>query len=237
MSENTTTIKEIIQRTPTVKSFRLKREIGMNFTAGQYLFVTLDYGGKEQTKPLSLSSSPSETEYIEFTKRITDSEFSKTLNSFKPGDSLKLRLPYGQFTLEESGTKIAFLAGGIGITPFMSMSKYAASSGPDKNIILLYGNKSDKDIIFKSELDRLKDRTDNFNVIYTINEPHQCETPWEGCSGFIDHCMIRDKMPDFEERVFYVCGPPQMVSCLLAILKDDLKIPEEKIKTERFAGY
>ena len=93
-----TTIQTVIQRTPNVISLRFPRPSGLDYKAGQFFVITLLKDGKEITHHFSFSSSPTNPEYIEFTKKLTDSEFSATLRASKAGDWARIDAPYGKFT-------------------------------------------------------------------------------------------------------------------------------------------
>ena len=237
MPEFAAEILEIIQRTPNVKSFRFKTEDDVTFKAGQYFLLTIKVDGEDKTKPFSFSNSPTEKGYIEFTKRITDSDFSSVLNGLKVGDKARIKMPYGSFTFEDEHEKIAFLSGGIGITPVRSMCKFAYDMGMSNHIMLLYGNNCAGDIVFKDDFDLMRDKDPNFHVIYILKQFEE-DLKIQGCKiGFINDTMIKEVIPDFDERVFYICGPPEMVGCLTAILRDSLNLPDSRIRTEKFAGY
>lgn len=236
MAEFKTKIIDIIQRTPTVKSFRLATK-NIPYKAGQYLLVTANARGEEITKPLSLSSSPTENDHIEFTKRITDSVFSRKLDSMEAGEELEIKMPYGSFTLEENVKKLVLLSGGIGITPFRSICKYVTDTKADIDVVLVYGNSEEHDIIFKDELDLMRETNSRLHVVYTLTCADAKEKGWQGCCGYIDTSMIKREISDYSTCMYHVCGPPTMVECLIKELTDGLKIPEERIKIEKFAGY
>ncbi|MFC1594739.1 ferredoxin--NADP reductase, partial [Candidatus Omnitrophota bacterium] len=153
--ERSVIIKEIIQRTYNVKSFRLEVPDQVDFKAGQFMSVSFD-GSKELSRYLSLSNSPTEKGYLECTKKITCSDFSKKLDAAKVGDTLLIKCPLGNFTLDESCKKIAFLSGGIGITPIRSMAKYAIDKEIETDMILVFGNHAAKDIAFKEDFDQMQ---------------------------------------------------------------------------------
>lgn len=236
MIEFDTELLEVIQRTSGVKSFRFKSKAPADFKAGQFFFVTIKIDGEEAAKHFSFSNSPTEKGYIEFTKKMTGSTFSKALESLKPGDWARLKMPFGAFVFEGEYPKIAFLSGGIGITPIRSICRYVADTGLAADIILLYGNRTEEDITFRADLDALAGANRNFRVVYTLASPPE-GGEWGGRTGLIDSKMIREEVPDFPERVFYVCGPPAMVSALKGILRNDLSVSEDKIKIENFPGY
>ena len=93
-----TAVKEIVPRTPNVTSFRFPRPAGLDYKAGQFLFVTIKPGEKELSKHFSFSSSPTEKEHIEFTKKFTDSEFTAALKTLKPGDWARIEAPSDLFS-------------------------------------------------------------------------------------------------------------------------------------------
>ncbi|UCB57820.1 MAG: FAD-dependent oxidoreductase [Candidatus Omnitrophota bacterium] len=242
-----TEVRDIIQRTPNVKSFRFKLNKDVDFKPGQFFFVSIKIGGKEQTKHFSFSNSPTEKGYVEFTKRITESEFSKALEGLKVGDWAQLKMPYGSFTFTGEYEKIAFLSGGIGITPIRSICKFVADKRIPSDIILLYGNNKEEDIIFREDLDGISRSNKNIRIVYTLTQPLRAgagltsedidRKKWPGRVGLIDDKVIKEEVGDYKERVFYICGPPGMVSSLTGILKNKLGLPEGKIKAENFTGY
>jgi len=230
-------IIDIVPRVPGVKSFRLNRPEDFSFKPGQWMSVHLDRNGKEEKKPLSFSSSPTEIGHIEFTKRLTGSDFSQKLDLLKKGDKIKVKMPYGSFTFEGELKKIALLSGGIGITPFRSISKNATDKHLDTDIVLLYGNSSPEGIIFRDELDGMMSLNPLFKVINTMTSPEAAAMGWTGCSGRIDGAMIKKVIPDYTERVFFLCGSPGMVECLSTMLKTELNLPDNNIRKENFIGY
>ncbi|MFH0826709.1 MAG: FAD-binding oxidoreductase [Candidatus Omnitrophota bacterium] len=226
-------VKEIIQRTYNVKSVRLALEGEPQYQAGQFGCFALK-AEKECKRYLSLSSSPTERGYIEFTKKLTESGFSRLLNGLKPGDSLKAAYPQGKFTLEASGNKIAFLSGGIGITPIRSMCKFSVDKNLGKDIVLLYANRSINDIVFKEDFDQMQKQVSGLRVSHVLCEP----APGFQCTaGTINAQVIKNEIQDYLQRKFYLCGPPGMVEVMKKILESELKVPQENIITENFQGY
>lgn len=231
-----TKVIEVIQITNDVKSFRFAVSDDVDFKPGQFFFVTIRINSKEVTKHFSFSNSPTEKGYIEFTKRLTDSEFSKALDRLKEGDWAKIKMPYGQFTFQGEYEKIAFLAGGIGITPIRSICKYACDKKFSADMIVVYGSKTERDIVFHEDLLAMEAENRNLKVVYTVDNSKDKDA-WKGRTGFITAEMIREEMPDYRERLFYICGPPKMVDYLRTLLSDELKIPQERMKIEQFFGY
>lgn len=231
--EFNTEVKEIIQRTHNVKSFRFARPSSFNYEAGQYMFVTINIGSDKVRKPFSISSSPTERDFIEFTKKLTSHEFSNALNAMKTGDWAKITGPRGEFTFEEGHEKIAMLSGGVGITPLRSICRYCTDMQLHTKITLLYGNRNERDIVFWKEFEEMQHQNRNLKVVFTVDEVAES---WSGHTGLIDAEMIEKEIPDYSERVFYTCGPPAMVRTMKDLLKS-LNVPKENVKEENFAGY
>ena len=232
-----TEVIAVIDKAPGVKSFRLKTDKSLSFKPGQFFLVSIMINGQEQTKHFSFSNSPTEADYIEFTKRLTGSDFSSALNRLKSGDWARIKAPYGNFTFNSGYERIAFLSGGIGITPIRSISKYIVDKGLPTDMVLLYGNNREADIIFKRDFNSMAEMKDNFRVVYTLTSEDIDKNKWHGRTGYIDADMIREEIPDYRERVFFICGPPAMVEILNNALENKLNINKERIVVENFTGY
>jgi ferredoxin-NADP reductase len=228
-----TTISEIIPRTADVSSYRFRRPAELTYKPGQFFFVTIKQDEKELTHHFSFSSSPTETGFFEFTKKFTDHEYSLALKASKVGDWVKIDAPYGQFTFEGEYPKIALLAGGIGITPFISIIKNATDKHFNGKVVLFFGCRTEGDIAFQRELEEMQRQNKNLKVFFIVNQP---SNNWRGATGIITTDMIRKELHDFNEYVFYTCGPPPMVKAIEAIITS-LGLPKEQMKQEYFTGY
>ncbi len=186
----------------------------------------------EVTKHLSISSSPTE-DFLEVTKRLTGHPFSKALAALKEGDKVLLKGPFGKFTYAGEDKKICMLSGGIGITPLRSIIKYIFDKMIDTDIVLFYSNSREDDIAFQNEFEEMKKRYPKFNIVNTVTMPGPS---WTGLTGRITADMIKNHMPDYLNRVFYISGPTGMVDSMLILLKE-INVPEEQIKKEFFTGY
>ena len=226
-------IVEIIPRTYNVKSVRLATAQELPYQAGQFGCFILK-SEIECKRWLSLSSSPTEKGYIEFTKKLTESDFSKALGRLLPGDTLEVQYPFGKFTLEQGQAKVAFLSGGIGITPIRSIVKDAVDRRLGTDMVLVYANRSVRDIVFKEDFDQMQQQCPLLKVAHVLCEP----TPDFKCTtGHINAQVIRNEIPDYRERKFYLCGPPAMVEAMKKILDAELGLPQGNIITENFQGY
>lgn len=231
--EFTANLTEIIQRTHDIKSFRFNRPVGFDYKAGQFMFVTITVLGEKVRKPFTISSSPTEKDYLEFTKKLTGHDFSNELDAMDVGDTLDIDGPYGNLTFEGEYDKIALLSGGIGITPMISICKYCADVGLDTKVTMIISNKAQQDIVFGDELDQMKRENKNLKVFHTLT---RADDDWEGCRERICESLIIREMPDYKEYTFYLCGSPVMLDSMVSIL-DSLGIPKEHIKQESFVGY
>ena len=226
-------IKEIIRRNYNVKSFRFELPEEPDFKAGQFLELTLP-GDPKLKKYLSISSSPTEKCHLEVTKKLTQSDFSKALDNLRAGDRVVIQYPMGKFILDESSPKLAFLSGGIGITPIRSICKYAVDKNLGVDMVLVYSNRSVRDIVFKDDFDAMQKSYPLLRVAHVL-----CETePGFKCVvGLINGNLIKNEIPDYLQRKFYLCGPPPMVEAMRKILSTELGVSGEKIVMENFQGY
>jgi len=195
--------------------------------------VTIKSADKELMHSFSLSSSPTDRDFIEFTKKFTASEYSTRLKAVKNGDWARIDGPYGKFTCECEYEKIVFLAGGIGITPFFSIMKYCADKQLTTSIVLFYGCRSESEIAFKKELEDLQLKNPHLKLIPVLNEP---SPNWKGKTGFVTSDLIRQEVPDFKDRMFYACGPPVMVAAMQKVVAA-LGLPETQLKLESLVGH
>ena len=234
VNESELKIKQIIPRTQNIKSFQFQAKGRADFKPGQFLQASIMVGDEQVSRYLSISNSPTERDLIEFTKKITGSEFSQALDKMKPGDLAKIKYPYGVFTFKGEYKKIAFLSGGIGITPIRSIIRYIVDKKLETEIMLIYANRTIKDIAFKDEFDQMQQAYPKLRVIHILTQP---EAGWQGKTGRIDAKIIQEEIPDYAQRKFYICGPPAMVEAMKRIIQDELGLPKESIITENFAGY
>jgi ferredoxin-NADP reductase len=228
-----TTVKEVIPRTPDTTSFRFPRPNGFEFKPGQYMTVTIKSGDIELMHPFSISSSPTDQDFIEFTKKLTTSEYSTRLREMNYGDWAQIDGPYGKFTCECEYEKILLLAGGIGITPFFSIMKYCTDNKKTTNIVLVYGSRSEQEIAFRQQIDEMQASNSNLRVIYILN---QASSSWKGRVGFVTTELIQQEVSDYRDRVFYACGPPVMVSAMQKLV-NALGLPENQLKLEALVGH
>ena len=225
-----------------------------DYTAGQYAFF--DIGGvyndtRGPIRHFTISSSPTE-DFIMITTRIRDTPYKRRLASLEKDVKVKVRGPQGKFVLHEDYSKLAvFLSGGIGVTPFRSMIKYATDKQLPIKIVMFDSNRNQENTIFKKEFDEYANINRNLKIVYTITEEEDEERQRTqnisssvrqestGERGRIDKDMLTRHLTDNEIKnsIFYTCGPPGMIKAMQKLLQEDLQIPKDSIKVEEFTGY
>jgi ferredoxin-NADP reductase len=150
----------------------------------------------------------------------------------KPGDWAKLNAPFGEFTYGGEKIKIGALTGGIGITPLRSICRYCADNKLPTSVVMLYSNKTKDEIVFKDELEEMQKADSNIVIKNVLTR----EPDWNGLKGHINADMIKAQMPDYKERVFYICGPPSLNEAMKKAL-EGLNLREDQVKLEDFTGY
>ncbi|MEK7112770.1 MAG: FAD-dependent oxidoreductase [Patescibacteria group bacterium] len=225
------------------KSFFWESEKPVKYLPGQYFYFTLPSlkypDPRGATRHFTLSSSPTEGNLLRNTTRIRpDSGYKKTLDELEIGATIEGEGPNGEFILDENekGSHI-FLAGGIGITPFRSMIKYAVDKNLNTQIHLIYSNSIPEEITFGGELENWAKSWPNLKLDMAITKPEESSQPsWSGLTGRIDEKLIQKLVSDFNDKVFWVCGPPLMVDAMEQSL-GKLGLSAGKLRSEKFTGY
>ncbi|MDZ7640809.1 MAG: FAD-binding oxidoreductase [Desulfurivibrio sp.] len=220
---------EKIIRTPKSHSYRFRRPPGFTFQAGQYMMVHL---GPEQNRvhPLSLSDGPHQ-DFLEFTKRMTGSEYCTALESLKPGSQIKVQGPLGSFCLSQEDQAIVFITGGIGITPIRSILVDLAQNQDQRPLVLIYGNSDAEDIAFAQELQALP--LPHLHLVDVLQQPSKQAAH----TGFITAEIIQMEVGEhLHNATFFVSGPPVMVKIVEEHLAS-LSVEAAQIRTDHFLGY
>ena len=230
-----------------VMSFKFSKSDDHNhlkYRAGQ--FAIIDLGTKEDPKgPLrsfTMASSPTE-DVILITTRIRDTPFKRKLATLEIGSTAKITSPFGKFVLPDDHLKsVVFLSGGIGVTPFRSMIRYATDKQVPSKVTMFDSNRNVENTLFKEEFDDCLKRNSNLKIVYTITEEEQSKNAveeWKGERGYINKAMLTKYLTrnELDNSIFYICGPPGMLKAMKKLLEDDLNIPKQRIKIEEFTGY
>ncbi len=228
-------VVEVIQETASSRTFRMKRTDGElpPFRAGQYVSLGVELQGVRTSRPYSIASAPGE-ERIDLTVRDVVDGFvaPHLLSSVEVGQTFVSSGPQGSFYHEPlcHGRELVFLAGGSGITPFMSMVRDQARRGWPCRITLLYGSRSEDDVIFDAQLRELAGAAEAFTYVPVISEPGP---GFDGRSGLLDAACIGEVVGGVAGKTFYLCGPPAMFDFCQPVL-DELGVPIHRIKRELY---
>jgi ferredoxin-NADP reductase len=220
--------------------FTFGKPLDFIFKAGQSIDLTLinppETDEEGNTRAFSLVSAPDE-DYLAITTRMRDTAFKRVLKNTSLNTEFEFAGPFGSFTLHNNASKPAvFLVGGIGITPFYSILKFAAMSHLPHKICLFYSNRRPEDTAFLNELEALKKINPNYTLIASMTEMERSNKHWTGEKGFITKELIKKYISDTVSPIYYSAGPPEMVSAMRKILTD-LGIDDDNIRTEEFSGY
>lgn len=208
-----------------------------DFAPGQYFFLTLPEllyeDAKGPMRHFTIVNSPSQKGILQFATRLTDTGYKKTLNEIALGTEVEISSVLGIFGIPKDNLKpIVMIAGGIGITPFVSMLREMHEKEGEHNIRLLYSNKLKKQTAFLDELQRMDLADSNMNLILTLTD----DPNWAGETRLINGEFIRDYVPDYNDCLFMISGPPAMVESVYNQLMG-LGLSNLDIKTESFTGY
>lgn len=184
----------------------------------------------------TLASSPTEPTLrlgVRFYRH--SSSFKRTLYMIDGKTRLVAGQIAGDFTLPaDPAEKLVFIAGGIGITPFRSILKYLLDTKEKRDIVLIYANKTAQEIVYRDILDAAHTRL-GMKIFYTLTDPASVPRNWSGFTGRINEQMILRTIPDYDERTFYLSGPPEMVRAGERMLKN-MRVSRNQIKKDFFPG-
>ncbi len=221
--------------------FSFERPEGFAYEPGQHIEIILidpfEMDDKGKKRDLSLVSAPYENE-LTIVARIRESAFKKVLNALLPGAKVEMRGPLGRsFRLHMDTTLPAvFFAGGIGISPFMSMIRHILHNGLPYTIYLFYSNRRPEDSAYHDELSKYASSFPQFKYIPTMTNMKQSTEKWTGQEGRISKELIEKYLDVIYASVFYVAGPPSMVVGMDMLLHD-MGVSQDAIRTEEFIGY
>ncbi len=216
---------------PDVRVFRLAPLGGRVFPymPGQFAFLhVLDADGASIIRrPYSIASAPS-SPYIEFAIDMVGGQMTSRLEKLQEGAILGLEGPMGHMVFRDE-QKAAFVGGGTGVAPFISMLRHIAEKSVPGRFVLFYSTRTRENILYRGELEELQRRHNGIKVIITLTR----ETPegWRGECGRISHEMMKKHVPDAQEFDWWVCGPPGMVKAVRECLAS-LSVDPKKLRME-----
>ena len=204
------------------------RPAGFDFRAGQWVSLALETPTGEQRRTFSLSSAPGD-DGLQITTRISGSEFKQALAALTPGGSARIAGPGGRMVLDDGVTRVAFLAGGTGISPIRSILRDRVQRGVVfEDALLFYGSRDPDCAVFHDEILSLESAGVRVVPVY-----EHAPASWEGERGFVTARTVRRHWAEDDGRVFVTAGPPPMVAAMELVM-DELAISQERRIVERF---
>ena len=233
------TVSAVRQEAPGVWTLELTAPAGeklYEYLPGQFQFLTLLRGRELPVEEhhFTISSSPTQNGFVSSTIKESG-DFTATIGRTSPGDKAVIQAPFGRFSylLHPEDTDLVFLAGGIGVTPLMSMLRHMRDTGSDIPVTFIYANRGQADIVFREELANIEaGGHPRLRMAHVLSRP---EPGWQGEQGHLDEDLIRRLCgEELSGKSFYLCGPPGLVAASLQALKR-LRIPSSRIRREIFS--
>jgi len=200
------------------------------YKPGQFMFLELQKANQvSQEHPFTISSSPANRDDLTVTIKKSGN-YTDNIDQTMPGEKALVEAPFGRFSIAftPKARSFLFIAGGVGITPIHSIILFLRQQNDSRQVRLIFGNKQEKDILFREELESCPQ---NFKIFHVLSKP---EKNWTGLSGHINGDVITKCASDvISEAEVFLCGPPGMMKTVIAEL-NGLGIPDRRIHYERF---
>ncbi|MDB4963097.1 MAG: Oxidoreductase FAD-binding domain protein [Myxococcales bacterium] len=233
-------VARIFQETPDVKTFRFvtpeRRALPFEHTAGQYLNITLLIGGVRVRRSYTIASSPARSGYCEISvKRVADGYASHHLHdTVKEGDRIDISAPAGRFVFAgDEANRVVLVAGGVGITPMISVVRSLTDRCWTGEIYLLFSVRKKTDIVFEHELDQLQARFPNLHVCIALSgDP---DAAWTGARGHITRELVEGFVPELRRGPVLVCGPAPMMTAMRTLFVG-IGVPDAEVLEEAFVS-
>ncbi|HJX82129.1 MAG TPA: FAD-dependent oxidoreductase, partial [Candidatus Udaeobacter sp.] len=221
-------------------AFHFEKPTGFDFKPGQSADLTLpnppETDAEGNVRTFSIASAPFEDQLM-FATRMRDTAFKRSLKKMPLGTVVKMDSAMGSFTLHKNSAKPAvFLAGGIGVTPFSSIVRQADHDRAPHKLYLFYSNRRPEDAPFVEVLQNLEKTNPQFRFIATMTEMRRSKKTWNGETGRIDQEMLSKYLNELRGPIYYVAGPPALVSGMRKMLVAS-GVDEDDIRSDEFSGY
>ncbi len=233
------TVSRVIQEIVDVKTLHIDWPAGVNydFKTGQFITIYLPEDPKTK-RAYSLSSCELDRGFFEITIKRAGNFGARINDIAKDGMKVMVIPPTGKFTLPDDPKKdLICIAGGSGVTPFRGFVRYCNIKRPEAKITILYSVRVPQDIIFNDEFTKLSLMNPNFcfKVTCTRATPEKGFTgQWNGHHGRIDAGWIKGQVRDQNNTVFYACGPTELVVATEQLVVQEMGIPKEQMRTEKW---
>jgi ferredoxin-NADP reductase len=221
-------------------AFHFEKPTGFDFKPGQSADLTLpnppETDAEGNVRTFSIASAPFEDQLM-FATRMRDTAFKRSLKKMPLGTVVKMDSAMGSFTLHKNSAKPAvFLAGGIGVTPLSSIVRQADHDRAPHKLYLFYSNRRPEDAPFVEVLQNLEKTNPQFRFIATMTEMRRSKKTWNGETGRIDQEMLSKDLNELRGPIYYVAGPPALVSGMRKMLVAS-GVDEDDIRSDEFSGY
>jgi ferredoxin-NADP reductase len=221
-------------------AFHFEKPKGFVYKAGQYVDYTLvnpaETDAEGNTRTFSLASAPCENDLMSAT-RMRDTAFKRVLKTLATGAEFTLDAPGGSFTLHNNAAIPAvFVTGGIGVTPVRSIVLQAIHDKTAHRIFVFDSNKRPEDAVFLDELMKPREKSPHYTFVGTMTEMEKSTRTWQGETGLINKAMLSKYIEDLAVPIYYIAGPPGMVTALRKTLSGS-GVNDDNIRTEEFSGY
>ncbi len=231
-------VVRVTRETDDVWSLEMKPRrpaLGIDHLPGQFLFLTLHReSGPIEEHPFTIASSPAPSGRVVTTIKESG-DFTRAIGETAVGDGASVAGPFGRFShlLHPEAEDIVFIAGGVGVTPMLSMLRHMRETGDNRSVLLLYGNRRERDIVARDELEEMaRGGVPSLRVVHVLS---RAGDDWNGESGHIDRaCVEKHCAGELAGKGFYVSGPQAMISEVAAQLRA-AGVPARAIRVERFA--
>ena len=229
----TVPILAVLDETPDIKTFRMLRPEGFDFTAGQFLTVRVQVDGKPVQRAYSISSAPLARGYLEISVKRIGLVSSVLHSSLRPGAMVTVRPPAGTFVYPAGDDRpLVLLAGGIGITPLVSMLRHGVATEPSRPIALVYSIRTPEDLAFRDELALIGRRHPQVRIGIAVTQGPASDR-WH--RGRITASLVRAYASNLPHSLAYICGPQPMIDAMKALMTE-LGVPPPQIRSESFGA-
>jgi ring-1,2-phenylacetyl-CoA epoxidase subunit PaaE len=236
-------VKKVVRETADAISIHFDTPAGYSYKPGQFLTLVLPINGHQVRRAYSLFTSPyTDTDWAVTVKRVDNGLVSNYLNdSLKPGDTVDVMPPLGNFTTEVNPANqrhLVLFGGGSGITPLMSLAKSVLAQESGSEVSLVYANRDINSVIFRETIEQLKlQYGGRFSVVHILEASTE---GWTGLCGRLSHQIIEDILQQLPKRgagntEYFVCGPEGMMDCVVNTLHA-LNVPKDTVHKESFSS-
>ncbi len=229
----TATITNVTALTSTVRGIDLRLDAGktLPFKTGQWINLHLNHQGTIIKRAFSIASPETTNDAIQLCiKKIENGIGSSILFAMQNGDALSFSGPFGHFTLKPTKNDIVLIATGSGVAPLRAMVQDLIHKNVTNKITLLFGNRTEDEIIYRTELEALAREHAHFTFYPILSKPEQT---WNGETGHVQDLIKKYIQPDNKNQDFYICGLKAMVFSVKELL-EQLGFPKEHIYFERY---